>query len=68
MAVSFLRVIIIFFSPTFAHLESLKNNFKFALELMLKGCYMFRYEKHHPQTILCSLTMVFLTPKHVAAL
>jgi hypothetical protein len=27
----------------------LKNNFKFALKLTLKGSYMLRCEKHHPQ-------------------
>jgi hypothetical protein len=37
------------YSPTDAQLESLKNNFKFALTLTLKGFYMFRREKHHPQ-------------------
>jgi hypothetical protein len=36
-------------SPTDAQLDSLKNNFKFALKLTLKGSYMFRCEKHHPQ-------------------
>ena len=33
-----------FFSPTDAQLDSLKNNFKFALELTLKSSYMFRCE------------------------
>jgi hypothetical protein len=37
------------FSPTDAQLDSLKNNFKFALKLTLKGAYMFRCEKHHSQ-------------------
>jgi len=31
-----------FFSPTVAKLDSLKNNFKFALKLTLKSSYMFR--------------------------
>ena len=30
------------FSPTDAQLDSLKNNFKFALKLTLKRFYMFR--------------------------
>jgi hypothetical protein len=38
-----------FYSPTDAQLDSVKNNFKFALKLTLKGCYMFRCEKHHPR-------------------
>ena len=33
----------------FHQLDSSKNNFKFALKLTLKGSYMFRCEKHHPQ-------------------
>jgi hypothetical protein len=33
-----------FFSPTDAQLDILKNNFKFALKLTLKGSYMFRYK------------------------
>jgi hypothetical protein len=33
--------------PTDAQSDSLKNNFKFALKLTLKGSYMFRREKHH---------------------
>jgi hypothetical protein len=37
------------FSPTDAQLDSLKNNFKFALKLTLKGSYMFRCEKQRPQ-------------------
>jgi hypothetical protein len=37
------------FSPTDAQLDSLKNNFKFPLKLTLKGSYMFRCEKRHPQ-------------------
>ena len=37
------------FSPTDAQLDSLKNNFKFALKLTLKGSYVFRCEKHHSQ-------------------
>jgi hypothetical protein len=37
------------FSPTDAQLDSLKNHFKFALKLTLKGSYMFRCEKHHHQ-------------------
>ena len=37
------------FLPTDAQLDSLTNNFKFALKLTLKGFYMFRCEKHHPQ-------------------
>jgi hypothetical protein len=41
------------FSPTDAQLDSLKNNFKFALKLALKGCYMFRCEKHHPRGAHC---------------
>jgi hypothetical protein len=32
-------------SPTDAQLDSLNNNFKFALKLTLKGSYMFRCEK-----------------------
>jgi len=32
------------FSPTDAQLDSLKNNFKFALKLTLKSSYMFRFE------------------------
>ena len=32
------------FSPSDAQLDSLKNNFKFALKLTLKSCYMFRCE------------------------
>jgi cobalamin biosynthesis protein CobD/CbiB len=44
-----LIIIKVFFSPTDAQLDSLKNNFKFALKLTLKGSYMFRCEKHHPQ-------------------
>jgi len=36
-------------SPTDARLDSLKNNFKFAFKLTLKGSYMFRCEKRHPQ-------------------
>jgi hypothetical protein len=35
------------FSPTDAQLDSLKNNFKFALKLTLKCPYMFRCAKHH---------------------
>jgi len=38
-----------FFLPTDAQLDSLTNNFKFALKLILKGSYMFRCEKHHPR-------------------
>jgi len=38
-----------FFPPTDAQLDSLKNNFKFALKLTLKSSYMFRSEKHHHQ-------------------
>jgi len=38
-----------FFSPTDAQLYSLKNNFKFALKLTLKGSDKFRCEKHHHQ-------------------
>jgi hypothetical protein len=41
------------FSPTDAQLHSLKNNLKFALKLTLKGSYMFRYEKRHPQGAHC---------------
>jgi hypothetical protein len=37
------------FSPTDAQLDILKDNFKFALNLTLKGSYLFRCEKHHPQ-------------------
>ena len=37
------------FSPTDPQLDSLKNNFKFALTLTLKCSYMFWCEKHHPQ-------------------
>jgi hypothetical protein len=32
------------FSLTDAQLDNLKNNFKFALKLTLKSCYMFRCE------------------------
>jgi len=62
-----------FFSPTDAQLDSLKNKFKFALKLTLKGSYMFRCETPSSGSILseaqivCSLTMVFFTPKHVGA-
>jgi len=83
-----------FFSPTYAQLDSLKNNIKFALKLTLKSSYMFRCEKHHHQgayhqslakvtivkiltnfnncnfskaQMVCSLMMVFFTPKHVGA-
>jgi hypothetical protein len=42
-----------FFSPTDAQLDSLKNKFKFALKFTLKGSYMFRCEKHHPQGAHC---------------
>jgi hypothetical protein len=41
-----------FFSRTYradAQLDCLKNNFKFALKLTIKGSYMFRCVKHHPQ-------------------
>jgi hypothetical protein len=37
-------IIINFFSPADAQLDSLKNNFKFALQLTLKRSYMFRCE------------------------
>jgi len=37
------------FSTTNAQSDNLKNNFKFALKLTLKGSYMFRCDKHHPQ-------------------
>ena len=39
------------FSPTDAQLDIIKNNFKFALKFTLKGSYMFRCEKHHPQGV-----------------
>jgi hypothetical protein len=38
-----------FFPPTDEQLYSLKNNYKFTLKLTLKGSYMFRCEKDHPQ-------------------
>jgi len=41
------------FSPTDALLGGLKNNFKFALKLTLKGSYTFRCEKHHHQGAYC---------------
>jgi hypothetical protein len=37
------------FLPTDAQVDSIKNNFKFALKLILKSSHMFRYEKHHHQ-------------------
>jgi len=37
-------IIIKVFSPTDAQLDSLKNNIKFALKLILKSSYMFRCE------------------------
>jgi len=37
-------IIIKVFSPTDAQLDSLKNNFKFALKFTLKSSYMFRCE------------------------
>jgi hypothetical protein len=37
------------FSQTNAQLDSLKNNFKFALKLTLQGSHMFRCDKIHPQ-------------------
>ena len=46
-------IIVKVFSPTDAQLDKLKNNFKFALKLILKGSYMFRCEKHHPQGAHC---------------
>ena len=38
-----------FFNQLMHNLDSLKNKFKFELELTLKVSYMFRCEKHHPQ-------------------
>jgi len=37
-------IIIKVFSPTDAQLDTLKNNFNFALQLTLKSSYMFRCE------------------------
>jgi hypothetical protein len=42
-----------FFSPTDAQFHIPKNNFKFTLKLTLKGSFMFRYEKRHPQGAHC---------------
>jgi hypothetical protein len=43
------QVIRVLFLPTAAQLDIIKNNFKFALKLPLKGSYMFRCEKHNLQ-------------------
>ena len=57
-----LIIIKVFFSPTDAQLDNLKNNFKFALKLTSKDSYMFRCEKRHPQgahyLILAKVTVV----------
>jgi len=39
-----LIIVKVFFSPTDAQFDSLKNNFKFVLKLTLKSSYMFRCE------------------------
>jgi hypothetical protein len=44
-----LKIIIKDFSTTDPQVDSLKNNFKFSLKLTLKGCYIFRREKHRPE-------------------
>ena len=55
-------IIIKDFSPTDAKLNSLKNNFKFALKLTLKSSYMFWCKTPSSgSTLLCSLMMVFYT-------
>jgi hypothetical protein len=48
MLVAKIIILSFFFSPTDAQLDSLKNNFKFALKLTLKSSYIFGV-KHHRQ-------------------
>jgi hypothetical protein len=44
MYISRILIIINVFSPTYAQLESLKNNFKFALKLTLKSKFKFVFK------------------------
>jgi hypothetical protein len=51
-------LIITLFSPSDAQLDSLTNNFKFALKLTLKSSYMFRCKTPHQRAHYLSLAKV----------